>query len=106
MDGVVNEAPVPIEAPPVEAEYQFIVPAEDVAPRVTVPASHLDPGVVPVIVGIGVTVMETSFDVAGLPVAHVISEVSIQLTKSPSSGERFVYVGKFSPISPPFSFHW
>ena len=106
MDGVVNEVPVPIDAPPVEAAYQFIVPAEAVAPRVTVPASHLEPGVVPVIVGIGVSVIETSFDSAGLPVAHVISEVSTQLTKSPLLGERFVYVGKFSPISPPFSFHW
>ena len=44
MDGVVNEIPVPIDAPPVEAAYQFIVPAEAVAPRVTVPASHLEPG--------------------------------------------------------------
>ena len=60
MVGVVNDAPVPIEAPPVEAAYQFIVPAEDVAPRVTVPASHLEPGVVPVIVGVAFTVAMTA----------------------------------------------
>ena len=60
MDGVVNEVPVPIDAPPVEAAYQFIVPAEDVAPRVTVPASHLDPGVVPVIAGVVLTVAMTA----------------------------------------------
>ena len=60
MDGVVNEVPVPIDAPPVEAAYQFIVPAEAVAPRVTVPASHLDPGVVPVIVGVVLTVAVTA----------------------------------------------
>ena len=60
MDGVVNDAPVPSEAPPVEVEYQFIVPAEAVAPRVTVPASHLEPGVVPVIVGVLLTVAITA----------------------------------------------
>ena len=60
MVGVVNDAPVPIEAPPVEAAYQFIVPAEAVAPRVTVPASHLEPGVVPVIVGVLLTVAITA----------------------------------------------
>ena len=60
MDGVVNEIPVPIDAPPVEAAYQFIVPAEAVAPRVTVPASHLEPGVVPVIAGVVLTVAITA----------------------------------------------
>ena len=48
--------PVPNEVPPVEAEYQLIVPAEAVAPMVTAPVPQVDPGVVPVIVGIALTV--------------------------------------------------
>lgn len=43
--------PEPNEVPPVEAAYQLTVPAEAVAPKVTVPASHREPEVVPVIVG-------------------------------------------------------
>ena len=40
--------PVPSELPPVEAAYQLMVPADAVAPRVTVPVPHTEPGVVPV----------------------------------------------------------
>ena len=40
--------------------YQLIVPALDVAPNVTVPASHTAPGVVPVMLGLEVTVTVTS----------------------------------------------
>jgi len=57
--GVVKLVPVPREVPPVEPEYQFIVPALADAPRVTVPVPHLDAGVVPVIVGTVVTVTAT-----------------------------------------------
>jgi hypothetical protein len=57
--GVVKLVPVPRELPPVEAEYQLIVPALAVAPRVTVPVPHLVAGVVPVIEGTGVTVTAT-----------------------------------------------
>ena len=46
MLGVVYDVPVPSDVPPVDAAYQFIVPAEAVAPSVTVPASHLAAGVV------------------------------------------------------------
>ena len=58
MLGVAKLVPVPSEAPPVEAAYQLIVPALAVAPRVTTPVPHLDPGVVPVIVGTAFTVNE------------------------------------------------
>jgi hypothetical protein len=58
--GVVKLVPVPMEAPPVDAAYQLIVPALAVAPSITVPVPHLDPGVVPVIVGIGLTVAVTA----------------------------------------------
>lgn len=49
--GVVKLVPVPKELPPVEDAYQLMVPADEVAPNVTVPASHREPGVVPVMVG-------------------------------------------------------
>ena len=52
--------PVPSETPPVDAAYQLIVPALAVAPSITVPVPHLDPGVVPVIVGIVLIVAITA----------------------------------------------
>ena len=64
MDGVVKDVPVPRLVPPVAAAYQFIVPAEAVAPRVTVPVPQVLPGVVPVIVGIGLIVATTAVLVA------------------------------------------
>ena len=51
--------PVPNELPPVAAAYQLIVPALAVAPNTTVPASHLDPGVLLMIVGVVLTVAVT-----------------------------------------------
>ena len=57
--GVVNEVPVPSDVPPVEAAYQLMVPAEANAPSVTVPVPQTEPGVVPVIVGIALTVAIT-----------------------------------------------
>ena len=44
--------PVPKRLPPVDASYQFMVPALAVAPRLTVPVPQRDAGVVPDIVGI------------------------------------------------------
>ena len=67
ITGVVKFVPVPILTPPVLPEYQFIVPADEVADKVTVPLPHLLPGVVPVIVGIGLTVASTDVLV---PVVH------------------------------------
>lgn len=54
--GVVNDVPVPSEVPPVGAAYQLIVPEEAVAPRVSVPDPHREAGVVPVMVGLALTV--------------------------------------------------
>ena len=51
MDGVVKLVPVCNDDPPVELLYQLMVPLLALAPKATVPASHLDNGVVPVIVG-------------------------------------------------------
>ena len=50
--GVGKVVPVARAEPPVEAAYQLIVPDEAVAPSVTDPASHLEAGVVEVMVGI------------------------------------------------------
>lgn len=52
--GVVKLLPVVWKVP--EPSYQFTVPALAVAPNVTVPASHMPAGVVPVIVGVVFTV--------------------------------------------------
>ena len=60
MEGVVKLVPVPSEAPPVEAAYQLIVPADAVAPSTTVPVPHLVLKVVLVIVGIAYTVAVTA----------------------------------------------
>ncbi len=60
MLGVVKLIPVPSEVPPLDAAYQFMVPALATAPSVTVPGPHLDPGVVPVIVGMVLMVAVTA----------------------------------------------
>jgi len=52
--------PVPSDAPPVEAAYQLIVAVDvdAVAPNVKVPGPQRAAGVVPVMVGISLTVAE------------------------------------------------
>jgi hypothetical protein len=59
MTGVVYDVPIVKADPPVEAAHQLIIPAEAVAPRFTVPVPQTEPGVVPVIVGIALTVTVT-----------------------------------------------
>ena len=51
-----NEVPVPNTVPPVGALYQFMVPPEATAPRVTVPVSQREAGAVEVIDGVIFTV--------------------------------------------------
>ena len=60
MDGVVKLVPVCKDEPPVELLYQLIVPPLALAPKATVPASHLDNGVVPVTAGVLFTVATTA----------------------------------------------
>ena len=71
--GVVKLVPVPSDTPPVAAAYQLITPALAVAPRVTVPGPQLLPGVVPVIVGIGLMVAVTAVRVAVVQPVFVAS---------------------------------
>lgn len=56
--------PLAKAVPPVAAEYQFTVPAEAVAARVTGPELHLAAGVVPEIAGIVLTVTTVAGDIA------------------------------------------
>ena len=60
IEGVVNVVPEPRIDPPDGTLYQFIVPELAVAPKITVPVPHLDPGVVVEIVGLGFTVATTA----------------------------------------------
>ena len=53
-------APVPKAVPPVAAAYQLKVPAEAVAPKVTLPVPQRDAGVVDVMVGTVFTVTVTA----------------------------------------------
>ena len=55
-DGVVQVKPVPIDEPPVDEAYQLTVPADTVAPKITVPTPQRDAGVVPVIDGLAYAV--------------------------------------------------
>jgi hypothetical protein len=57
IDGVLKVVPLPNELPPVATENQLSVPAEAVAPKLTVPDPVLDPGVVLVTEGLAFTVM-------------------------------------------------
>ena len=72
IDGVVKLVPVPKEVPPFETLYQLIVPLEAVAPKVTVPESQREAGVVAVISGTSLTVTNTGV----LGEAHPFSVVS------------------------------
>ena len=70
---MVNVVPVPNDTPPVDAAYQFMVPALVVAPKATVPVPHLESGVVPVMVGMSFTVAITAVREAAVHPALVIA---------------------------------
>ena len=74
MLGVVHGEPVPNDVPPVDAAYQLIVPADAVAPNTTVPVPHVEPGVVPVMVGIAYTVATTDVRLAVVQPLFVASQ--------------------------------
>ena len=57
--GVVKLEPVPTKVPPTGASYQFTVPDEKVADKVTEPFPHLEAEVDDVFVGLLVTVTST-----------------------------------------------
>ena len=75
MLGVVNDAPVANDVPPVNAEYQLIVPALAVAPNATVPVPQRFAGVLAVMVGTAFTVAATDVLVA------VVQPLAVASTK-------------------------
>ena len=75
MLGVVNDAPVANDVPPVKAEYQLIVPALAVAPNATVPVPQRLAGVLAVMVGIAFTVATTAV------LAAVVQPFAVASTK-------------------------
>ena len=60
MEGVVKDVPVAKAVPPVEALNHEMVPAEAVAPRVSVPVPQMAAGVVEVIVGMALMLASTA----------------------------------------------
>lgn len=72
--------PVANKLPPVAASNHDIVPTEAVAPKVTVPDPTLDPGVVPVIVGV-ITVVTAK--VCAVPVPQVFEGVTVIVPEFP-----------------------
>ena len=59
-DGVVKLFPVPTALPPLETAYQFTVPLEAVADKVTAPSPHTEPSVPLVSTGRSFTVTVTT----------------------------------------------
>ena len=68
-----------------EAEYQLTVPALAVAPNITVPVPHLDPGVVPVIVGTAFTVRVYVANAVAHGTPSGLSVVTVIVTVLPMS---------------------
>ena len=69
MLGVVNDAPVSSGVPPIDIEYQLILPALAVAPNTNVPVPQRLAGVLAVIVGIVFTITATAVEVSLHPLA-------------------------------------
>ncbi len=72
---MVNDAPVANDVPPVNAEYQLIVPALAVAPNAAVPVPQRLAGVLAVMVGTAFTVAATDVLVA------VVQPLAVASTK-------------------------
>ncbi len=84
--GVVKLVPVPKLDPPLDTSYQLMVPELAVAPKLKVPASHRDAGVVVAIVGCAFTVNTTE-------------EVTAEHPPTPS-GSLLVKVKVIVPVLP------
>ena len=65
--------PVANDVPPLDAEYQLIVPALALAPKITVPVPQFEPGVVDEIVGIVLIVAVTALLLAVVHPPNVAS---------------------------------
>ena len=106
MLGVVNDAPVANDVPPVNAEYQLIVPALAVAPNATVPVPQRFAGVLAVMVGTAFTVITDAALVAFGVEIHVAFDVNTTEMLSLVTKVADVKVGRFVPTFKPFLLHW
>ncbi len=85
--------PVSRELPPVEEEYQLIVPDEDVAPRSTLPSPQREAAVVLVIVGTSFTVtctLSVTVQLLSSSTVTVYVVVSVGETVGLATSEGFV----------------
>jgi hypothetical protein len=104
--GVVNDAPVAIDVPPVNAVYQLIVPALAVAPNATVPVAQRLAGVLAVMVGTAFTVITDAALVAVGVEIHVAFDVNNTEMLSLVTKVADINVGEFVPTFTPFLLHW
>ena len=102
----VNEAPDESEEPPVETEYQFMVPKLAEALKVTALPLQNPAAVVPVISGTVFTTIVMALDVAGEPATQAALDVNIQVTTSPLLRLEVVYVALLVPAFTPLTCHW
>ena len=103
---MVNDTPVAIDVPPVNAVYQLIVPALAVAPNTTVPVPQRLAGVLAVMVGTAFTVITDAALVAFGVEIHVAFDVNTTEMLSLVTKVADVKVGRFVPTFKPFLLHW
>ena len=72
--GVVKLLPVEREDPPVGAAYQLTTPADEVAPKVTIPPPDLEPGKVLTIVGVPIEAVTDVLEVLEQPVLYASAQ--------------------------------
>ena len=94
ITGVRKLVPVRSDVPPVAAEYQLIIPALAVAPRVTCPGPHLSPGIVLVISGMALTVKRYVAVAASQGEPRGLFVVTVIVTVVPISAAAGVYVNE------------
>ena len=104
--GVVNDAPVAIDVPPVNAVYQLIVPALAVAPNATVPVPQRLVDVFAIIIGTAFTVITDAALVAFGVEIHVAFDVNSTEMLSLVTKVADINVGEFVPTFKPFLLHW
>ena len=103
---MVNETPVAIDVPPVNALYQLIVPALAVAPNTTVPVAQRLAGVLAVMVGTAFTVITDAALVAVGVEIQVAFEVNTTEMLSLVTKVAEVNVDRLVPTLTPFLLHW
>ena len=106
MLGVIKLVPVPNVVPPVEAAYQFIVPALAAAFNVTVPVPQRLLSVTPLMVGIAFTVMVVVELVAVGLDKQLAFDVNTTDMLSLVDNNDVTNVDAFVPTFTPFLFHW